>query len=222
VAFGRISVTRDTQGNPAHRADVAHFNEAAATWDDNPARRELTEAIAQAIKSVIALQPHWRLLEYGCGTASLSLMLGPDVQEIVAADASPGMVEQVRRKLERFPGIRLTPRVLDLTAGEVPAERYDLVVMAMALHHVEDVPALLVRLSGLLVPGGWLVIADLAAEDGSFHAPMVVPHNGFETDDLARERGSAVHAAPAAVRPVHTFLKNDRPYTVNLWTAQKR
>lgn len=149
-------------------------------------------------------------------------MLAPDVQEIVAADASPEMVEQVRRKLDRFPGIRLTPRVLDLTVGEAPAEWYDLVVMAMALHHVEDVPALLGRLSGLLVPGGWLVIADLAAEDGSFHAPMVVPHNGFETTGLARELGSAVHAAPAVVRPVHTFLKNGRSYTVLLWAAQKR
>jgi 2-polyprenyl-3-methyl-5-hydroxy-6-metoxy-1,4-benzoquinol methylase len=215
-------VTRDTQGNPAHRADVAHFNEAAATWDDNPARRELTEAIAHAIKSAIPLQSHWRVLEYGCGTASLSLMLATDVQEIVAADASPGMVEQVRRKLERFPGIRLTPRVLDLTVNEAPPEQYDLVVMAMALHHVEDVPALLGRLSRLLVPGGWLVIADLAAEDGSFHAPMVVPHNGFEEAGLAREMGNAVHAAPAVLRPVHSFVKNGRSYTVNLWTVQKR
>jgi len=50
------------------------------------------------------------------------------------------------------------------------------------------VPALLRVFHGMLQPGGWAALADLDAEDGSFHNPDVpgVAHHGFARAELTR------------------------------------
>jgi SAM-dependent methyltransferase len=51
----------------------------------------------------------------------------------------------------------------DLAAGEVrlPHERFDAILIKEALHHVEDRPAVLGGLAGLLAPGGRLLVVML-------------------------------------------------------------
>jgi ubiquinone/menaquinone biosynthesis C-methylase UbiE len=204
-----------------NRQTPGHFDEAAASWDDNTHRRALTEAIARAIRDVLPLSRKWRVLEYGCGTGTLSFLLASAVREVVAADASPGMIEQVRRKLAMCPDCRMTPLLLDLTSEPVPSDTFDLVITAMALHHVEDVAQLLSTLRGMLVRGGWLVVADLCAEDGSFHEPMKVPHNGFAPGALADVARRSLGEADCQWRIVHRVQKNDRGYDVFLLAAHQ-
>jgi SAM-dependent methyltransferase len=55
-----------------------------------------------------------------------------------------------------------------------------LIYILMTLHHVADVDRLLRTFHDLLRPGGWLGIADLDREDGSFHGPGFTGHNGFD------------------------------------------
>lgn len=203
-------------------AGIRHFNEAAATWDENPHRRQLTEAIARSIGSTLPLQPDWRVLEYGCGTAALSFLLASQVREVVAADAAPGMVEQIRRKLTVYPTTKVKPLLLDLTQEAALTERFDLILMAMALHHITDVPELLSRLGSMLADRGWLAIADLQAEDGSFHTPQTVPHNGFAPKALAQSITVSLGEVSCTWRIVHEIPKNGRLYPVCLWAAQKR
>jgi len=216
-----------TKSNPNPAPDismaavVSHFNDAAATWDENPHRRELTQAIARGVGTAIPLQPTWRVLEYGCGTAGLSFLLASRVREMVAADASPGMVEQVRRKLETCPATRIQPRLLDLMQETAPTEQFDLIVVAMTLHHVPNVPELLTRLGSMLGAGGWLAIADLQTEDGSFHTSLTVPHNGFAPETMVQSINQAIGTNSCTWRVVHEFPKNGRTYPVCLWTAQK-
>jgi ubiquinone/menaquinone biosynthesis C-methylase UbiE len=196
-----------------------HFDAAAATWDDNPQRRATTAAIARSIVDAIPIKPQWRVLEYACGTASLGFMLADRVQAVVAADASPGMIEQVRRKIATAPRVPLEPRVLDLSCQDPPPERYELIAMAMGLHHVETPEALLKKLAGMLTPGGYLAIADLCKEDGSFHAPRTVPHNGFEPEELAKAMRTC-GLVPESPRVVHHVEKNGRHYPVFLAIAR--
>jgi len=209
----RVPSTRDEM--------MKHFDDAAATWDDNPHRRELTRAIAAGIRANVPLQPNWRMLEYGCGTGTLSLLLAPHVQEIVAADASSGMVDQLRRKLQALPEARVKPRLLDLTHEAPLAESFDLIVAAMTLHHVPNVAAILADLGKMLAKGGWLAIADLQLEDGSFHADLQVPHNGFEPENMARDIMRAIGTDACPWRVVHKVAKPDRTYPVCLWTTFK-
>ena len=215
----KIPPSKNADFSPA--AVAGHFNAAAATWDENLQRRELTQAIAAAIATAVPLLPHWRVLEYGCGTANLSFLLASRVHAIVAADASPGMVEQIHRKLEASPALNIQPRLLDLTREPAPAERFDLILAAMTLHHIPDVPDLLSRLAGMLGDAGWLAIADLHAEDGSFHSELAVPHHGFAPDTMVQNINQALATHSCHWRVVHHLPKNGRMYPVCLWTAQK-
>jgi len=73
--------------------DTAHFDQAAATWDENPSRLALTRAIAAAVADAVPLMPHGSAMEYGCGTATLSFLLAGSLGKIVAADVSQGMLD---------------------------------------------------------------------------------------------------------------------------------
>ena len=159
------------------------FNAQAATWDDDPAKRDRALRVAAAIEREVALTPDTRGLEYGCGTGLVGFALAPHVGSLVLADSSPGMLEVLRRKIEATGAAagHLTAMQLDLLGDPLPAERFDLVFTSMVLHHVRDVPRVLDAFARLLVPGGSLCIADLDAEDGSFHGPDVTDvHRGFE------------------------------------------
>jgi 2-polyprenyl-3-methyl-5-hydroxy-6-metoxy-1,4-benzoquinol methylase len=201
--------------------NASRFDAEAATWDENPRRRLLTEAIARDVFEELPPLPSWRVLEYGCGTASLGLLLAPRVAQVVAADASTGMIEQVRRKLTSRPDIRMTPLLLDLSRQSPPPERFDLIVTAMTMHHVEDLEQVWSRLGAMLAPTGSVAVADLCAEDGSFHAPEHVPHNGFVPEALAKIVQKYVGAARCQWRVIHSFEKNSRSYEVFLLTATR-
>ncbi|HMV67737.1 MAG TPA: methyltransferase domain-containing protein, partial [Myxococcota bacterium] len=100
------------------------------------------------------------------------------------------------------------------------AERFDLIVSAMAMHHVEDTAALLRSLRAHLAPGGQIALADLDAEDGSFHPPGVegVFHAGFERAAL----GAAIEAAGFSAPRFTTACvvhRDGREYPVFLVTA---
>ena len=62
---------------------------------------------------------------------------------------------------------------------------FDMVYSLMTLHHVPDVNSALMRFHDWLDDGGQLCIADLDAEDGSFHDHDPSVHNGFERAQLA-------------------------------------
>ena len=54
----------------------------------------------------------------------------------------------------------------------------------MVLHHIADTESIISRFYNMLNPGGYLAIADLYEEDGSFHGEGFVRHNGFDTESL--------------------------------------
>ncbi|MFP4501615.1 MAG: class I SAM-dependent methyltransferase [Candidatus Hydrogenedentota bacterium] len=162
------------------------FNKAAATWDENPRRMALTEAIANGIQESIPLSDGMTMLEFGCGTASLSILLAQHVGHISAADTSSGMIAEARRKVAASPELAAVVEPILLTDGDaLPQGKWDVVCTAMTLHHIEDAAQMLRQLAWCLNPGGYLAVADLFPEDGSFHGQERVPHNGFDPQALA-------------------------------------
>lgn len=200
---------------------ISHFDQEAATWDDDPVRRRRTEEIARGIVQAVPLSPDWRVLEYGCETASLGFLLAPHVREVVAADASAAMIEQVRRKVAVHPTARMKPLVLDLSRDPVPAERFNLIVTAMVLHHIDDTERLFSQFSEMLANDGWLAVADLCEEDGSFHAPMKVAHNGFSPECMGHTTGRILKTATCRWQINGHVQKNGRSYDVFLLTAHR-
>lgn len=161
-----------------------NFDDKAKTWDSDPIKQERALAVAAAIRQRIPLSSAWRALEYGSGTGLLSLTLHADLGSITLADASPGMLAVLEAKLAAAQIDRLHPLRLDLTCDPLPVERYDLIYTLMTLHHVAEIEQLLRDFQGLLQPGGWLGVADLDREDGSFHGAGFTGHCGFDREVL--------------------------------------
>jgi 2-polyprenyl-3-methyl-5-hydroxy-6-metoxy-1,4-benzoquinol methylase len=195
-----------------------HFDQAAATWDANPTRLAMSNAVAAAIQAAVPLRAAWTAMEYGCGTATLSFLLAGKLGHITAADASTGMLDQVLHKATANGIANVQPCLLDLTHALPPAETFDFIFCAMALHHVTDTADLAAKFAALLLPGGWLAVADLHAEDGSFHQDMVVPHNGFVPEDLAAVFANA-GLTGLTWRTVHELERQGRKYPLFLLTG---
>ncbi len=163
---------------------MTDFDQKARDWDADPAKAERAGAVAGAIRKLVPMQPWFSALEYGCGTGLLSFALQPYVAKITLADSSPGMLDVLRGKIAAS-GIRnMTPVRLDLCADPLPAERYDLIYTLMTLHHIPDTERILKDFHALLAQDGYLSIADLEKEDGSYHGPDFSGHAGVDRRDL--------------------------------------
>ncbi len=159
------------------------FDDAAATWDDDPGHEKRQRAVAQAIEKAVDLRPHMSALDIGGGTGRLSILLANRVGSVVVTDPSPGMVRVARERIEAA-GLSDRMRAVraDLTIDRLDAT-YDVAWSSMALHHVHDLDVLLRSVAELLVDGGRLAIADLDEDpDGDFHADVVGfdGHHGFD------------------------------------------
>ncbi|HRH79438.1 MAG TPA: class I SAM-dependent methyltransferase [Thiobacillaceae bacterium] len=161
------------------------FDSKARQWDQNPVFIERGEKIAAAIRAAVPLSRDMRALDYGSGTGLLSFPLRDALGHITLKDSSAGMLEVAREKIAAQGVTNMTVRQADLTAEPMPEERYDLICSAMTLHHIPDTRHILAVFHGLLSPGGWVCIADLDREDGSFHGSEVDVHHGFDRQALA-------------------------------------
>lgn len=204
--------------------DAAHFDSKARQWDGNPVFQGRGLKIAEAIRKAVPLHRAMHALDYGCGTGLLSFPLKDELGAILLADSSGGMLEVVDEKVAVQGVTNMTTLQLDLMVDPPPAQRFDLIVTAMTLHHVPDTDHILRIFHDLLQPGGYLCIADLDQEDGSFHGPEVDVHHGFDQADLGR-RAAQAGFADAQFQTVFSIAKENengtRDYPVFLMTARR-
>jgi len=186
---------------------MTDFDERARDWD-TPERQARADAVAEAIRSAVPLTRSTRTIEIGAGTGLLGLALAGEVGEMVLAEPSSGMLEVIGEKLsDRSPG-RVSALPFDLLADGAPAEPFDLVISLLVLHHLQDTDLALAAIHRLLRPGGWMALADLDAEDGSFHGREAegIHHFGFDRGAVA---AAATHAGFGAVE-VRTATELER------------
>ncbi len=161
------------------------FDTLAAGWDDKTDRVTRTRVIAEAIACSVPLQPDMHVLDFGAGTGLLTVLLSSSVAHITALDASSEMLRVLREKAQSSGLLNIQTLQANIETAPLPNTSYDLILSAMVLHHIADVPALLHGLRKTLRPGGWIALADLDAEDGSFHGQAShVFHHGFQRAQL--------------------------------------
>ena len=167
-----------------------YFDQAAATWDDNPARIALMKAVGEAILREAQPTREMNVLDYGCGSGLVGLFLLPHVGSVTGADNSVGMLKVLRQKIRDGGLANMRTVQLDLERDPLPTERYDLIVSSMTLHHIADTGKVLGTCCQLLTARGMLCVADLAPESGTFHPPEAahsVHHHGFDPEELAAQ-----------------------------------
>ena len=193
------------------------FDERAKTWDSSDRRQALAKAIANAIKGSIALNSYMHLLDIGAGTGLLTRRIIPYVDKITAVDISAGMLDELKKRVEG--GVEICQT--DIIKYET-SKKFDGIISSMTLHHIEDTEGLFKHLHKLLKAGGFIALADLALEDGTFHSNgnEGVFHFGFSQESLKNYAKNAGFKN-ISYKIVHKVEKSNKTYEIFLFTSIK-
>ena len=196
------------------------FEEKSLEWDKNEMIRGLSSAIGSTILQKVDFQPDMEVMDFGAGTGLISSQVASKVGRITAVDISEAMLEKLSAKPELKNKVQTICQ--DITKQPLD-KKYDVIVSAMAMHHVEDTDNLARTLAAHLKPRGKVALADLDAEDGTFHPEETegVYHSGFDRDAmksvLEKNGFDNIEFVTA-----HTVEKETGRYPIFLVTATKQ
>ena len=138
------------------------FDEVAAGYDrtntilsvgnDRLWRRATTRALSP--------RPGQRILDLAAGTGTSSVAIARTGADVVAADFSPGMIAEGRRRHAGVSGVSFVEA--DATALPFEDEEFDAVTISFGLRNVQDADAGLREMLRVTKPGGRLVICEFS------------------------------------------------------------
>lgn len=166
---------------------MKHFDKQAKDWDNNPMKVVRAEIFAKEIIEYIKPKPSDNALEFGCGTGLLSYQLKDAFETITLADNSEGMIQVLQDKIKNLSLTNFKPLLVDLLEDNLDIGKFNVIYSLMTLHHIHDLNKVSNIFHSLLETDGYLCIADLVKEDGSFHKEHSEfdGHNGFDKNELS-------------------------------------
>ncbi|MEU8183405.1 methyltransferase domain-containing protein [Micromonospora sp. NPDC049044] len=193
------------------------FNAVAGTYDEE--RRRLIpcfdafygtaiQVAAPPLRAALAAGRTPEVLDLGAGTGLLSLLLAAAVPgvRLTLVDGAPAMLARATEQLSA----RSVPHrtVLADLSDELPPGRYDAVVSALAIHHLDDAGkrALYRRAAAALAPGGVFVNAEQVAGP--------TPELDRRYGEVWLERITELGASPDEIAASLGRMRHDRPATV--------
>lgn len=200
--------------------DISQYNIRALTWDNDPAKVERAKRVAEVMKKNICLTKDMTAFEYGCGTGLLSFNLYPYLKCINLADSSEGMLSVLNEKIAKYSITNMITSNIDLTKQTDVFQSYDLIYTLMTLHHIIDVDNILNIFHEMLNQSGYLFIADLDEEDGSFHGDGFKGHNGFNKVDL-EEKLKSIGFEIRHYEICFEVIRNFKTFSLFVMIAQK-
>ena len=105
-----------------------------------------------------------RVLDVGCGTAELSLLIARmGAREVVGVDLSEGMLALGRAKIARsVHSGRIVLQRGDATALPFPEASFDAAASAFVMRNVPDLDSMLAEMARVVRPGGHVVVMELS------------------------------------------------------------
>ncbi len=195
------------------------FDARAKEWDKKDMRVQGAKIIADAIMQQIPLHKKMELLDFGVGTGLLGFTLAPHVKQVYGVDTSAGMIKTLEEKNTK--DLFIKPIHQDIIAQPLE-QSFDGVVSSMTLHHIEDLEKFFTQIYKNTKNGGFLAIADLTKEDGTFHSDNTgVYHFGFEKESL----GDIVKRCgfkDIRFDIINTITKPHKNFDIFLLTASKK
>ncbi len=193
------------------------FANKSKSWDMNSKRVQNAKGIAELIVKNIKIDKSMEIMDFGAGTGLLSYFVAPYVEKIVAVDNSPSMLLEFQSKCNEFV---CKTEVIEKDLSIESLERsFDGIISSMTIHHLDDTLALFAKLYSMLNDGGFIAIADLDSEDGSFHSDNTgVYHHGFDREVL-KIIAEDVGFKEIRFDTASTITKPHQTFTVFLMTA---
>lgn len=152
-----------------------------------------TELRATAENSAAFLLPHLtpglRLLDFGCGSGSISVGLAEAVApgEMYGVDMAEGQIELARSIAASQGHDNAVFHVGDVTHLEFEDSFFDVAYCSNVLMHVPDTAAVLSEIKRVLKPGGILACRELICESCFVHPDFAVRRRAWEVfEDLVR------------------------------------
>jgi 2-polyprenyl-3-methyl-5-hydroxy-6-metoxy-1,4-benzoquinol methylase len=116
--------------------------------------------------------------------------IAPYVGKITAVDISPSMNAKLQEKRDKI-SCEMDFAEIDLTKSGIKTQ-FDGIISSMTMHHIENIEAMFHKFRSMLKDGGFIAIADLDLEDGSFHTDDTgVKHFGFDRDEFSKAASNA-------------------------------
>ena len=196
------------------------FEHKSKSWDMNSKRVKNAKEISSLIVKNINLDKDMTIMDFGTGTGLLSYFIAPLVKKIVAVDNSPSMLDEFEKKSILFDSE--TEIIQKDLSTDIIDRQFDGIISSMTIHHIEEIKALFQKFYTMLPQNGFIAIADLEEEDGTFHSDNSgVFHFGFNKEELK------VIATKVGFTDIHfelanTICKPHKEFNVFLMIGVKR
>ncbi len=203
-----------------HRQSQEFFESRAGQWDRM--REELFGPRLELFALAGLLDRSWTVGDLGTGTGQLAATVAPFVEHVIAVDESPAMLEAARTRVADHENVELRRGKLE----DLPIDdcELDLAILSLVLPYAVDPSRVIARAGRALVPGGRVIILDLAPHDrAEYRQTMGHLWQGFGEGDIShwmREADlefhswSALPPEPGAKGPalmVATGMRSGRP-----------
>ncbi len=197
---------------------MSHFDNRAEGWDKGDTRVNGAKTIANSIQEIVELTKDMEIMDFGVGTGLLGFEIATKVKKVYGVDTSTNMLEKLQEK--NTPELSLETYNQDITKEPIDREFHG-IVSSMTLHHVEDLKSFFQTIYKNLKEDGFIAIADLELEDGTFHSDNAgVFHFGFDKEVLVcivKEAGFK----EVVFENINTINKPHRDFGVFLLSAKR-
>ena len=195
-----------------------YFKDKAENWDKDTTKKSTPLSIAEAIKKKFDLNKDMSIMDFGVGTGLLGFEIAKEVKKVFGVDMSPSMLRKLREK--NTPELSIEALEQDIVK-EPLSDIFDGIISSMTLHHVEDLEAFFHSIYKNLSEDGFIAIADLEKEDGSFHSDNTgVYHFGFLEETLC-EIVKKCGFKDVIFENIATIYKPQRDFGVFLLSAKR-
>ncbi len=195
------------------------FQHKANTYETINHRVANVDNIAKAMLQNIDLNPSMKIMDFGSGTGLLLERIAPHVHTITAVDISTSMNRELEKKRSKLAS-ELEIIEKDLSSSNLD-RTFDGIISSMTMHHIRDIESMLKKFYAMLNENGFVAIADLDIENGSFHTEDTgVFHQGFDRQALL-ELIENTGFKDAKIRSASTVNKPQGDFSVFLLTAYK-
>lgn len=185
------------------------FDEVAAAYDRTNTVLSLGNDKLWRIATTraVAPKPGQRILDLAAGTAASSVSLARSGADVVAADFSPGMIAEGRRRHGGIPNLSFVEA--DATALPFADGEFDAVTISFGLRNVNEPRRALEEMLRVTAPGGRLVVCEFSHPQNAAFAGLY----RFYNDRVLPTVAKAVSSNAEAYDYLNESIKD--------WPAQK-